>query len=103
MASMRRFSWCFVFILASGCGDPESSRFAIGQKVLAIPHKKDDDRVFLDHDAFKALTAGTHLTVVRDEDDPTKDWTSRQVHVHVDDGAFNGLDGKVTRWSLRAE
>lgn len=93
-------------LLTAGCADPESSRLAVGRKVLAISHNKEHDRLYLSNAGNgipPAIVQGTHLIVVDDTADPEHDWSSRRVKVHVEDGDAKGMTGVLTRWDLRPE
>jgi hypothetical protein len=92
------------FIMAmAGCGDPATSRLPVGAQAIAVQPNKEIDGVFVDDTGdswYVKLTLGTHLTVVDDTADSDRDWGTRKVLVHVEDGEHRGKTGKVYRNDL---
>lgn len=93
--------------LVAGCGDPGTSRLSPAQKVMAYPSNPEYKDVYLDKPSNNWLgnvVAGTHLTVVRDDDECEAHMAKfRKVLVHVDDGERRGVSGLATRQDLRPE
>lgn len=98
-------------LVLAGCGNPETDRFSTGDSVIAIERKTgnggtDFPYVMVEtpgNSMWPILPYGTHLSVVTDEDekDLGRDWATRKVLVHIEEGEHKGKTGTLTRWSLR--
>lgn len=104
---MRRM-WAVGLIMLAGCGDPDTSRMAVGSRAMVIGHYKEDGR----HGAtvhgiegmvYPQAEDGTMVKVVGDDADLEHDWSTREVTVRILDGPLKERTGTITRWSLRPE
>src|SRR4051812_45258339 len=95
---------CFVAFIIAGCGDTQTSRLAIGTQAIAVQGESTvEDAIFVEGTGdllYVNLAQGTHMTVVNDEDDPGRDWATRKVLIHIEDGEHRGKTGKLTRWHI---
>lgn len=106
---MKVLNICLVTLgisLIQGCGNPETSRLSVGQKVMGVCHDRKYDYLLLEKSGdqiWPRLVLGTHMTVVDDEDKPEDTQGIRDVKVHIEDGEHRGKTGVLTRWDLRPE
>jgi hypothetical protein len=100
-----RYLVAAALIVVAGCeaGDPETVRMEAGSRAMLVIHNPEYETVLLERasDGIRwGLPPGTRVTVVDDRDDPEHGWRTRDVRVHVDEGARAGASGVVTRWDL---
>jgi hypothetical protein len=93
-------------VICAGCADPETSRLAVGSKAMVLGHYRDQKGAYvrgIEGMVYPTAEDGTRVTVVNDEEQPDRNWGTREVRVRILDGPLRDRTGEITRFSLRPE